>query len=512
MKSEVHASRFQVRKVRAPIGMQQCNYECSIVVRSHAGQFALGPDSTTMVQGERQQLISTTPGLIGGHDPNRVTDPRDIIADLPITWFQIGIIAVLFFLNALDGFDVLAIAFAAPGIAKDWSTSPGALGAVISLGLFGNGFGSLVVAPLGDKIGRRPMILGSLAAMTAGMTLCAVATALPALSAGRLITGIGVGALVPLISALSAEYANRRNRDLAVIIMAIGFPVGGLIGGGASAILLRYFGWHAVFAAGAVATGLITLAPLLFVPESLEYLINKASPQSLQRINAIMARLKQPLLSSLPSVRGGGGGRAGSDIFLRPALLATAVIVTLIYALHNATLYYALNWIPKIVVDLALSPSQAAGVAAWCSGGGIVGALIVAALSARLDVKPMTAVLLFGTGALLCVFARTPGRIALLTASSVLLGAFLYGAQASLYALMTRSFPVHVRATGVGFATGVGRLGGMISPVVSGHLLGAGLGHVEVSTFMALGSSLGAALLLANIVIAGARSKKPLQP
>ena len=122
-------------------------------------------------------------------------DPREVIAALPLTMFQLRIIAVLFGLNALDGFDVLAIAFAAPGITHDWAISPAALGFVISLGLFGNGFGALVVAPFADKIGRRPMIFCSLAAMTCGMLICAFATGLGTLSAGRLLTGIGVGAL-----------------------------------------------------------------------------------------------------------------------------------------------------------------------------------------------------------------------------------------------------------------------------------------------------------------------------
>ncbi len=423
-------------------------------------------------------------------------DPREVIAGLPLTMFQLRIIAVLFGLNALDGFDVLAIAFAAPGITRDWAISPSALGFVISLGLFGNGIGALVVAPFADKIGRRPMIFCSLAAMTCGMLICAFAAGLGTLSAGRLLTGIGVGALVPCISALSAEYANRRYRDLAVMVMAVGFPVGGLVGGGASALLLQHFHWNAIFVAGSVATGLMMLAPLVFVPESIEHLISRPSSRSLERVNDILRRLHQPPLSSLPAVGTETRRRAGLDIFMRPALLVLALIITLIYGLHNATLYYALNWIPKIVVDLGLSQSQGASVAAWCSGGGIVGALAIAALSTRFNTAGLTVVLLLGTGGLLCAFARTPGDMALLIAASSALGAFLYGAQASLYALMTKSFPVHVRATGVGFVTGFGRLGGVISPLASGHLLGLGLHYTQVSTVMALGSLLGGVILL----------------
>jgi len=192
------------------------------------------------------------------------------MADLPLTRFQAAIIAVMILLNALDGYDALAIAFAAPGIARNWSATPGELGIVISVGLFGTAFGSLCVAPLGDRIGRRPMILSSLAAMTVGMGVTAVAPGQIVLSLGRLLTGVGVGAMVPSISALAAEYSNHRLRNLVVMLVAIGFPVGGLLCGSTSSLLLHYFDWRSVFIAGAVITGLTVLAPLLLVPESVE--------------------------------------------------------------------------------------------------------------------------------------------------------------------------------------------------------------------------------------------------
>jgi MFS family permease len=304
---------------------------------------------------------------------------------------------------------------------------------------------------------------------------------------------------VPSISALAAEYANRRCRDLAVMVMAVGFPVGGLLGGQLCAWLLRHFHWNTIFIAGGVLSALVMIAPLLFVPESMDYLILKPSSKSLRRVNAILLSLHRSPMSSLPAGPK-SAGRAGVDSFMRPSLLILALIITLIYGLHNATLYYALNWIPKIVADLGLSQSQAATVAAWCSGGGIIGALGIAVLCVRFGVAALTVVLLCGAAGMLCVFSRTAGNMTLLVAAAAALGVFLYGAQASLYALMTKSFPVTVRATGVGFVTGIGRLGGVVSPAVSGHLLGTGLGYPQVSMVMALGSLFGAGILLFHYV------------
>ena len=135
----------------------------------------------------------------------------------------------------------------------------------------------------------------------------------------------------------------------------------------------------------------------------------------------------------------------------------------------------------------------------------MAGALLAAWLSMRFDIRPVTISYLFGAALFLWIFAQTPGQMPLLMAASGALGACLYGAQASLYALMTRSFPVQVRATGVGFVTGAGRVGGIVAPIVSGHLLGMGLGYAQVSPLMALGS-LAAAIAL---FISGSRRSAP---
>ncbi len=419
----------------------------------------------------------------------------DSIAELPLTWFQVRVIAVMILLNALDGYDALAIAFAAPGIARDWSVTPGGLGVVISVGLFGTAFGSLCISPLGDRIGRRPMILASLVAMTSGMLVTACASDLIVLSLGRVLTGIGVGAMVPSISALAAEYSNTRLRNLVVMLVAIGFPVGGLLCGSSSSMLLQHFDWRSIFIAGAVITGLAILAPWWLAPESVEFLATVRSPSSLPKINAVRARLEQSAMISLPPLSERLSRRNLFDIF-RPALLLTTLTLTLAYGLHNATVYYALNWVPKLVVDLSFSASQGASISAWTSAGGIVGALLVAALTARVDVRGLTILLLFGTAGFLMAFAHTNADLHRLIATSALLGACLYGGQASLYALMTRSFPTHVRATGLGFVTGVGRLGGILSPSVSGFLMVAGLRNSQVSMVMALGSLSGALILV----------------
>ena len=422
-------------------------------------------------------------------------DPQALLARGPMSNRQIGIIGILFLLNALDGFDVLAIAFAAPGIVQAWTLPASSLGIVISLGLVATGLGSLFVAPLADSYGRRPLMLSMLACMAAGMLVCATSNGIVTLAIGRVLTGIGVGALVPTISALTAEYANTRYRDLSVMGVAVGFPAGGLIGGAIASALLRHGEWWTVFAAGGVLTSALAIAPWLFVPESLGFLSAKGKSDAVVRINEILDTIALPPISRLSQFAGKSKGSA-REIFRRPALLAVATLVTVVYAAHNATVYYALNWMPKIVVDKSLSQSQAATVAAWCGAGGVVGSFIVAWIATRVDVKALTTVLLVAAAFAVWAFARTPADLVLLTSIAALSGAALYGAQVALYALMARSFPVNVRATGIGFVTGLGRIGGVVAPLVSGQLLTAGFQYPQVSGVMAAGSLFGALALL----------------
>src|SRR5215469_4362994 len=150
-------------------------------------------------------------------------------------------------LNALDGFDVLSISFASPGMARDWGIDKATLGWVLSMELFGMAAGSLFLGGVADKIGRRPTILGCLIAMAAGMFGAAHSRGVAELLPWRLLTGLGIGGTLAAINALAAELSNRRWRHFAMGLMVIGYPVGGVIGGLFVQRLLAGGSWHAVF-------------------------------------------------------------------------------------------------------------------------------------------------------------------------------------------------------------------------------------------------------------------------
>src|SRR4030095_1160685 len=152
------------------------------------------------------------------------TDPRDVIAHSPMSRLQILVVGVTIALNALDGFDILSISFASPGIATEWGIDRAALGIVLSMELIGMAIGSIVLGGVADRFGRRPTILGCLLVMTGGMVMVTTVTGLVQLSNWRVVTGLGIGGMLAAINAVAAEFSNAHRRHLNVSLMSIGYP------------------------------------------------------------------------------------------------------------------------------------------------------------------------------------------------------------------------------------------------------------------------------------------------
>ena len=186
-----------------------------------------------------------------------------------MTKWQISAVTMCILLVSLDGFDVLSISFAAPGIANEWGINRAALGIVLSMELLGMGIGAFILGSLADRIGRRPTILLSLGMMSVGMYLAAIAPNVTFLSAVRLFTGLGIGGILASVNAMAAEFSNARSRDLAVSLMAAGYPMGVIIGGTIASLLLASFDWRAVFYFGAILTVIFLPLTWWLMPESM---------------------------------------------------------------------------------------------------------------------------------------------------------------------------------------------------------------------------------------------------
>ena len=399
-------------------------------------------------------------------------------------------------LNALDGFDVLSISFASPGIAKDWGLNQATLGWVLSMELVGMALGSVLLGGVADKIGRRPTILGCLFAMSVGMFGASHAHGVSTLLMWRLLTGLGIGGMLASINAAAAELSSQRWRSLAVSLMVIGYPVGGVIGGTIVQKLLAGGTWHSVFVFGGWVTAAFIPIVWMLLPESVAFLDRQRKPGALDPINRILTRFGHESMAALTPETAASAQRSVMDIF-KPGLIVSTLLITLGYFAHVVSFYFIIKWVPKLVVDMGFAPKAAAGVLTWANVGGAAGVVLFGLIATRVGLKALTLVALLGSSAMVIWFGRGSHDLAALSSAVAIAGVFTNSAIGGYYLLFARVFPTHVRATGTGFAIGVGRGGALLAPVIAGYLLEAGLGLQAVATMMAMGSLSSAAALLA---------------
>lgn len=427
-------------------------------------------------------------------------DPRPSLAYTPMHRRQILAIAVCIALNALDGFDVLAISIVAPLIVAEWNIDRASLGIVLSGELFGMALGSIFIGGLADRYGRRPTILACLLAVGFGMFATAAANSIATLVALRVLTGLGIGGMLASINAIVSEYASERRRPLVIAINLIGYPIGAIIGGSLSSILLAETReWQLVFILG----GGFTLAAVPFVvmwlPESVQWLLNCRPRHALARINAVLRYLGQPEITRLPPVVGQVEGqmpRLSTAALFQPQHIRVTILLSAAYLAHIITFYYPLKWIPNIVVDLGYPPSAAAEVLVWANVGGGVGALLLGFLSQRFPLRNIILPAMILAFFCVTVFGFGLANLTQLSLVAAATGCFNNIALTGLYALLASVYSPQLRAGGTGFVIGIGRGGAVAAPIIAGLLFAKGAGLLMVSTAMGIGSLL-AALLIA---------------
>jgi len=411
-----------------------------------------------------------------------------------MTKAQIAVVAITVLLNGMDGFDILSIAFASPGIAKEWGTSQLALGIVLSMELIGMAFGSVFLGGLADKIGRRPTLLGCLVVMVTGMLLATTASSPVQLSIWRVLTGLGIGGMLSATNAVVAEFANSKWRALCISIMVIGYPLGGGFGGLYASSLIARFDWRAVFYFGAAATAVLLPIVFFLVPESVHWLTRKQPANALDKVNRALKALGHQVVAALPEVHADERKKTLADIF-STALIGVTLIVAAAYFLHIISFYFLLKWGPKVIVDMGFPAAAGGRVLTMANFGGAAGGAVFGLLTARLGLKPLTIGILILNAAAIVVFGYAPRDLDRLTLLAIVVGFFGNAAVSGMYSIVAYAFPTHVRATGTGFVIGVGRGGAVLSPWLVGYLKDSGATLPVVGMIMAVGSLLAAVVM-----------------
>jgi benzoate transport len=397
----------------------------------------------------------------------------------PLTAFQLGAIAVCVGLNMLDGFDILAMSFSASGVKAAWSLQNSELGALLSAGLVGMALGSLFLAPCADRWGRRRIILlsGTIAAI--GMLGSTAARGFADLLALRALTGIGIGGTIASVAVVVSEYAPERWRSAALAAYATGYPVGATIGGALTALAIPRYGWRSAFAIGGAMSLMLLLVAWRRLPESLDFLVTRRPPGALSRLNALLGRMSLPAVSVLPEPAAGPGadvGRTPLQLLLTP----TTVLVWVTFFCTMAAFYFIVSWTPRLLNAAGLTATQGLTGGVLLNLGGIVGCGGFAVAAARADARRLLLGALIASALLIAAFGTAVHRLDLALWTALLLGVLSNAAMAGLYSVGPPLYPTAVRATGMGSAIGIGRLGAILAPLASGALLDHGWAPAEL--------------------------------
>ena len=392
----------------------------------------------------------TQPSTLAPHSP-----PASTSLARATPW---GVIALVTFLSALDGYDVLAMSFTAKPVAEQFALDGTALGWLLSAGLIGMAVGAMGFGVLADRIGRRRVVLIGLVLNTLGMLFAALAPGFTPLLIWRVVTGFGVGAVLATGSVLVSELAAPRRRGLALSLYTAGYSLGATFGGLGARELLNSSGWPAVFWLGAILGAVALVAVVVWLPESR----GREDAAGDANADATVAAAQAP--ASLFT----GANR-------RSTLALWAMCFTVFFGF-----YFAASWTPKLLTELGMTQDQGVLGGIALMFGGAVGALLYGAAtviwSARAVFTGSLALSAVGLVAFI-LLTEVPGLAFVL---GVLVGLFMNAAIAGVYTLAPQAYPAAIRSSGVGVALGVGRVGGIVAPIVVGVLLDAGAAPVAL--------------------------------
>ncbi|MEM9570385.1 MAG: MFS transporter [Pseudomonadota bacterium] len=429
-----------------------------------------------------------------------IQEIRDRIDNGPVAPMMLVVIAIGFLLNMVDGFDVVAMSVAGPSITTDWGISDAEKGWILSAALIGMAVGAAVLAPYSDVYGRRIMILAATALIGVSMVATGfIPQSVSALIALRAVSGLGIGVIFASGATIAAEFAPERFRNLAVTTVVMGYPFGAMLVGPVAQWVIPAQGWEMLFVYGGVATLLLGVGFYFILPESVEYLASKRakSPDDLGKINSVLKQLhRSPLTALVPEDHSEARAGRVTSLF-EDSHAANTIILWSVYFLGFLTLYFLLSWIPSLFVDAGFSRREGIAALTQFNFGGVLGILAIGLLTTRLKLsKPISVFFVASAVCLVILYAMRIESLVVLNASILIIGFSLQGAFTAMYALAARIYPTTIRATGIGWAAGLGRTGAIVSPIVAGYLSGAGWDLYSLSLLFAVPLFIAGALVL----------------
>lgn len=411
-----------------------------------------------------------------------------IIDDQSLSRFQLRVMALCFLAVAFDGFDNGAIGYVAPSLVQAWGIARESLGPVLSAALVGLGLGALSAGPLADRFGRKPVIVISVALFGVFTLASVFARSIETLITLRFLTGLGLGAVMPNVTALAADYCPTRRKALLITVTICGFTLGSSLGGFVAAALIPRFGWTSVFWVGGLAPLLLTVVLIAALPESLYYLVGKGRQP--ERAAAILARIAPgntaTFRAAVPDRIPAAHTFSPVRTILSGHLRTGTLLLWMTYFFGLFFIYLVTSWLPTLLQGAGFNMARSAWITSLFQLGGTAGALLISWTMDKMGAHKMLVIAYLLAGIFVSLAARSTAVIPVFAATVLATGFFMSGAQTPMSALAAGFYPPAVRSTGVSWMLGIGRLGAILGALSGGTLLALDLNFSEIFNLLAI--------------------------
>ena len=406
--------------------------------------------------------------------PERVVNVTELIDGRGFGRFQLLVALWCGFLVTIDGFDIGGIAYIVPVLAPQWHISPASFGPVFLSTLVGVFFGTLAAGPLADRYGRKRIVLGAVLIFGGFELATMLVDSVTSFIMLRFLTGLGIGALMPISIALTAEYAPRRLRTTVTAIMFLGFPLGVGAGGFIAAAIIPTYGWQSMFALGGAVPLLLLPLAALALPESIRFLVvhGKRPDMVARLVNRLTGTSEYSAADGFTIAEERTRGFPVSQLFTKERALNTALLWVAFFS--NLLIIYFLNaWLPTVLKQTGVPLETTFRLTGAFSWGGVATILVLGPVVDRLG-APAVVTTLFA-GAVLCIFGigMAGAAVPLLWVTVIAAGGCITAGQSFCNILAASLYPTTIRSTGVSWALGVGRAGTLLGPVLGTVMLAA---------------------------------------
>ena len=397
-------------------------------------------------------------------------DVQEFLDRQPFSSFhlRLGVLCALAVL--MDGFDAQAMGFVAPTLLQQWHITRVALSPILSSGLVGMLAGALLFGPLGDRIGRKRILVFCTLWFGVGSLLTARVNSVEAMLWLRLLTGFGLGGAMPNATALTSEYMPRRLRATGVMLMFFGFSMGAAIGGFVAAGLISRYGWQVVFIVGGLLPCVTSVALLVGLPESIRFLMLTGADE------ARVGRLLRKVAPNAPAAAGFAlpeARKAGFPVsqLFRERRARTTLLLWVVFFMSLLDLYFLNSWLPTVIHDAGVPLGQANFITALFQVGGAAASIVLGRVVDRQMSYSVLAWVYLGAAVCVFLIGMVSATVAIETAAVFAAGFCVIGGQTCSNSLAAESYPTMLRSTGVGWALGIGRIGSIVGPMLGGLLL-----------------------------------------